>query len=359
MPKLKVGLIGTSNYIVKDGFRKPLSDHDDIDLRIISLGGSSSSVAAWALAQPTFKGLDIVMFDIWNNEELFLNMKRSTKANVINNALTLIDAISRSGAVPVAVAFPRLRASAARHKTAHSFCMPLCRDLGIAYLDIYDVLETILDRSSDKTSRTDLFRDGAHIQKSIARALAERIIPALFDLTSTTLREHAVDGFSKTRFVDASALFPDVPLITRKSALLSMDFANIVGPTHCSLGSGGGLIAVLLNHAVSTSALYLNGNKVIDYLPKDESTGRTVPTEFIATLAPADCPVPEAPHIFSPAGSKVDEAEACVELGGVVLASAERSTSVQVRSADPETRDLARSLDDAFYDRMIADPPGD
>lgn len=268
---ISVALVGTSNSIMANAFSWPFQRSADVTFSNMSLGASCSANAAWAISKMDFSLYDFTLIDLCNNEEHQNTHGITSVERFSANLITLINACSEAGSVPVVISFPRLPyLDSAR--PIHDAAMSVARSLKVTTIDLYQFLENACAVDFCKIPAQDYFMDEAHLKRPVARAVGAEVIRTLQRIAGSgpKTRRAEILEHARTYYVPAT-IIPGASRAVRSTAIMSQDVTlleagvSVSAPFPCE---GDLLTALHLNAARSDAGLRVAGVRVTGGSPE-------------------------------------------------------------------------------------------
>ncbi|MCV6584614.1 MAG: hypothetical protein OIF47_03695 [Marinibacterium sp.] len=357
---LKLALIGNSNSIAVKGFPWPFNAHPEVEFTNCSMGGSGSPVAAWAEARLDLSQFDVVMFDLWTNEEVRVAAKRSNMALIRDHTLSLVNAISQAGAIPVAVSFPHLHFLRKDSTPVHRLAMRLVRELGLAHLDLYGVIRRCIRFTPFDIPLDQLFWDDPHIQRCMARAVGFEIIPALQALPAPRRTDITLGApYAPGSYLPVGTLCPDAALTPRSTRLLSADVLPITSARQIHLQGSRKITGVHLNEVQTTRNILINGRVLADLPSRPDLMAMREKQSFVSTFRPAYVSCPEGRVMLSLGDTALPDTAPVAELAGLSMTGARDLTHVTVNQVPDAHRNLAAHFTRRFHQHLALMAMGD
>lgn len=316
------------------GFSLAFNTNKDIVFRNVSLGASCSANGPWVLDTNDLSKFDFVILDLTNNDEHQNKHGHTSVARVMNNIFTVIDACAKSGAVPILVSFPR-KPYFSEERPIHLAAISACKTLGITFLDLYTLIDKVIECSAYRIKLDDFFMDEAHIKPVLARLIAHEVILQLHEVrASGPLRTKVMPTrYMKTEYLNLANL--DGAESTLRTSSLADAHVSILRPGNSyPAHATGDIVALHINAVEAKATLEISGKRATGPSPEANQPGKW---KFLSVIRPIVHPISVSGDFNIAVQDTLNLGdEARFELAGLVLQSktAEDSISVSSRPLD-------------------------
>ena len=355
---LRVVGFGTSNLLLRHGFRQTLENDPRIAFQNLALGASGTVQLGLRLNEASLGDTDVALLEFAVNEENFVNDGHSSLEAIVNAMRLAVDRACRAGATPMLVVLPNLpflekpNAAEAMRETFRRAGLP-----------VFDVAKAVSDAAALGGVRPKaLFRDPKHLKRSVARAFGVLMIEAMTDLPldrRAPLRETGAP-FRELSFIPATKLVGETSpkLFQRQTRLISAtgalleDGAPLTVP---DLGGPASIVGVLANAARTRGLLAAEDGAEIAFSVPDAKWSDD-PDSFILVARPVDpVRIPRGGKTFRVAASpaKEEAGRAQIELCGLFVRSDAAPSRMAIAPMPARFRDLNALIPEQSL-RMIA-----
>lgn len=248
---MRVGVIGTSNSILKDGYVDQLTNAlGRLRVRNLSVGGSTIPLLPYMAQKEDLSLYNIILIDVMVNE--FQHTVRtghdlSFSLNILSGFLADVKA---SGAVPIFLVLPHRQAVERNLSAFNDAYIALAQAHGCAVINVYHDLYAKL---ADGAALDTLWIDDAHMAFDFHEPLAKRLlafIETMRDQGWLPNDEHAWAAHAPccepVSFAEAATL----PVLERNSSLMTLKYLGLPINTPVSFTSNSGGIYGLAYNAV-------------------------------------------------------------------------------------------------------------
>lgn len=355
--RLRVTAVGTSNMVLRSGFRQVLENDPRILFRNFAVGASGTVLLGLRLDQAPLDETDVLVLEFAVNEERFVPEGTSSIEAVTNAMRFAVDKACRAGCVPVLMVLPHRQFLGAA-PVADAMKAVFER----AGLPIFDVAGAVLRCAQlTKVEPASLFRDVMHLKPSVARAFSVLLIEALRSLAlhrRKALMETV--AFRPIRFLSVTELLGDdhPGLFKRRSRLIEADVVHLkAGETVFvpSLGDRTSVVGVLSNSA-RTRGLLLSedGDKLHFHMPEARWSDDPAAFTLVARpLAPIRVPRTGKQFTVAPLRSAQEDEPPQIEFCGLFLRVDGERKRMASAPLPRFCRDLSASIDETAL-RLIA-----
>ena len=170
---MKVGIVGTSNSIMKGGYTDGLASEQDIEVEKIVTIGESIGIIFWL--QPDIeilKSCNVCIIDFAVNEQKFLQAGSVSPEYVEDYLRSCIAKIWSVGCLPILLILPRLSVRADQSLVVDIYNR-IATDLNVPMINIIEMIDQI--QNSANIERKQLFQDDGHLHLDIAFAIGKDI----------------------------------------------------------------------------------------------------------------------------------------------------------------------------------------
>lgn len=258
-----------------------LSNSPDFDVVNHSRGASSSTVLPYALGKIDLSQTDFLVIDVLNNEENFVLLGQTTIEDVKNNLCSALDAAAEHGVVPIVLSFPRQN-FLNRERVVHDAIKAYCRELGVVFVDMYEMVEDAVERAPVTVYKRSFFDGVAHIKRPISRLVGSRLADAIrrsFHSNRVATSDHAL-AFDRIEFCFPE---PEAGLIERQNGFATEKIACLGVGESIGLMDSFDVVGIAFNSEMTDSVLSTDREQVISLKGPDKAEGRELMTVILPT----------------------------------------------------------------------------
>ena len=354
---LRIAAIGTSNMLLRNGFRQPFETDARVKFKNLAIGSSGSVLLGMRLDQVRFDRTDMLILEFAVNEENFVEEKSSSHEAVTNALRLAVDRACRAGCLPVLMLLPNLPflKSAPVAETMKA----VFQRAGLPIFDIAEAAQKSAELGQVPVGK--LFRDPKHLKPSVARAFSVLMIETLRSMPLDRRAELRETGapYRPLSFVPATdvvgedfpALFTRATRLVEATGALLNEGEEIAIP---DLGGPASIVGVLANGARTRGVLEAaDGQKIAFSVP--DARWREDPDAFVLIARPVPpVRIPRGGKAFKVVSSTTEPAgPAQIELCGLFVRSDEQPSRMAITPMPGRWRDLSAHIDETAL-RMIA-----
>jgi hypothetical protein len=258
--KIKVGILGTSNSIMGDGYTIGLRSNLNIIIqRNASIGSSQAVLIPYILSQHDFKDCDVVMLDILVNEQIALwhyDYDISLSSQIFDYFLSVC--IS-SNVLPIILFMPEIHGYGSpqhlKFQQMRRHYLKLCNERGIPYFDGYAYAEN----SWTKDKFNNLFKDSAHINSIYAQNIGSALAKAITTIHSSHKIINDNMDIYDFKYIDIANNNTQI-IIERKTSIVESKFLKLSKDETCDVNIGEyEIVGIAFNMAQSNGILEFKG----------------------------------------------------------------------------------------------------
>ena len=276
-----IAIAGTSNSVMARCYAWVLENAPDFDVVNHSRGASSSTVLPYAMGKIDLDRTDFLVIDVLNNEENFVHSGQTTVEDVKNNLCSALEAAAEHGVVPIVLSFPRQN-FLNRERVVHDTMKALCRDLGVVFVDMYDMIEVAEQQAPVQVYKKSFFENVAHIKRPISRMVGLRLADAIRRSSRSemvTASEHGV-AFDQVEFCFPN---PDMGLFERQNGFATEQIAALGVGDRIELIGGSDVVGIGFNSEMTDCVVSTDSDQVISLRGPDKAEGRELMTVILPT----------------------------------------------------------------------------
>lgn len=354
---LRITAIGTSNMLLRNGFRQPFENDARVKFKNLAIGSSGSVLLGMRLDQVRFDRTDVLILEFAVNEENFVKEKSSSHEAVTNAMRLAVDRACRAGCLPVLLLLPNLPflKSAPVAETMKT----VFQRAGLPIFDIAEAAQKSAELGQVPVGK--LFRDPKHLKPSVARAFSVLMIETLRAMPLDRRAELRETGalYRPLSFVPATdvvgedfpALFTRATRMVEATGALLKEGEEIAIP---DLGGPASIVGVLANGARTRGVLEAaDGQKIAFSVP--DARWRDDPDAFVLIARPVPpVRIPRGGENFKVVSSTAEPAgPAQIELCGLFVRSDKEPSRMAITPMPGRWRNLNAHIDETAL-RMIA-----
>ena len=259
-----LGILGTSNSIIVDGYTAALQA--DPDIRLLgnfSLGASHPTVVPYCWTDEVFRACDCVVFDLNVNEQFGIENLSYDPAMTEQLLRSILLRCGELDLVPLILILPETMSynpAAGRPFASRRNWLDLCRRYGVPFLDGYRMLDEIA--ASTGADPRSLFKDQFHVDVRMSSFIATCLSAAATTLLPGLRRELRTANVSRWSYIPGSAALAHANgTVERQSSIVTETFIVLRPgqPVDIPLPPGTVIIGLVFNLRGSNAALRISG----------------------------------------------------------------------------------------------------
>jgi hypothetical protein len=261
-PKIKVGILGTSNSLMGDGYTIGLRSNSNIIIQInASIGSSQAVLIPYILSQYDFKDCDVIILDVLVNEQRILwgyDYDISLSSQIFDYFLSVCVS---SNVLPIIFFMPETYGydfpKHPKFQQMREHYIKLCNERSIPYFDGYACTEN----SWTKECFSALFKDPAHINSMYAQNIGSTLAKAIVIIHSShKIINEDIDVYD-FKYIDIANNCQNI--IERKTSIVESKFLKLSEDEICDVNIGDyEIVGIALNMAQSNGVLEFAGESI-------------------------------------------------------------------------------------------------
>ncbi|MDR1614142.1 MAG: discoidin domain-containing protein [Campylobacteraceae bacterium] len=264
-PKIKVGIIGTSNSVMKEGYIVGLQNNPDVVIqKNASMGGSHATLVPYAFSKHDFSGCDVILLDILVNEQFIIfgyDYNIPLSLQIFDYFLTACAALH---VLPIMLLMPEAMGYNSpqnpKFQQIRRHYMEICSKQNIPYFDGYAYAEN----TWGKKYFVRLFQDRAHLSPIYAQemgsALAKSIL-TIYNSHKIINEDLNIYDFKYIGVINSGT--ENKNIIERKTSLTENRFLKLSLDETCDIQIGEyEIVGISFNKAQSNGILEFKGENL-------------------------------------------------------------------------------------------------
>jgi hypothetical protein len=260
--KIKVGILGTSNSVMKDGYTVSLQNNPDIVIRKnASIGSSHAALIPYTFSKHDFNDCDVVVLDILANEQYALwlhDYDISLSLQIFDYFLTVC---AVSHVLPVILLVPERIGYRSpkdpKFQQIRRRYIEVCNKRGIPYFDGDAYIKNVYT----KTHFSKLFQDDVHIMPLYAQevgSILAKSIATIYSSHKIINEELNIYDFKYINVIGGNTESKNI--VERKTSIVECKFLKLSAGETCDVNVGEyEIVGIAFNMAQTNGILEFKG----------------------------------------------------------------------------------------------------